>query len=278
MINIGDYNKLTIIKTVDFGVYLDGGNSVEILLPSRYVPETAEVGSTIEVFIYTDSEDRLIATTEHPFIRVGQFAFLQVAETNRVGAFLDWGLPKDLLCPFREQRTRMLRGGEYLVYAYLDHSTKRIVASSKIEKFLGNTIPSYQRGDTVQALVYQHTDIGYKVIVDNLFSGMIYANEIKHPLVIGQKVEACVKNIRDDNKIDLTIRGVAADRVHDIAGKILKHLRSGQGRCDITDASTPEQIRQSFGCSKKDFKKAVGHLLKKQLIQLSPDHIQLVSM
>lgn len=275
MIKIGDYNKLTILKTVDFGVYLDGGNGVEILLPARYVPESAQEGDEIEVFIYTDSEDRLIATTERPYITVGQFGFLQVAETNRIGAFLDWGLPKDLLCPFREQRTRMLRGGEYLVYAYLDHSTKRIVASSKIDKFIGNTIAEYQRGDMVKALVYQHTDIGYKVIVDDLFNGMIYSNELSRPLVIGEKVEACVKYVRDDNKIDLTLRGMAADRVHDVAGKLLDYLHKNNGSCEFTDASAPEQIKRQFDCSKKDFKKAIGHLLKKRLISIAEDCIKL---
>lgn len=274
MVTIGDYNTLTMVKAVDFGVYLDGGNGVEILLPLRYVPDGLKPGDEIKVFVYNDSEDRLIATTEHPYITVNTFAFLQVAEVNNVGAFMNWGLPKDLLCPYREQRNEMKRGGRYLVYAYMDHTTKRIVASAKIEKFLGNTIPEYERGAKVSALVYQRSDIGYKVIVDNRFSGMIYLNEtLNHP-ALGETVEAYVKNVRPDGKLDLTLKGDAADRIHHIGGKILAHIKACNGLSRITDDSTPEEIREVFGCSKKDFKKAVGHLLKARAVTISPEGLE----
>lgn len=178
MIKIGNFNTLKVLKIVDFGAYLDGGNNIEILLPSRYINIPLQIGDSINVFIYTDSEDRLIASTESPLIKVGEFAYLTVKQVTQFGAFLDWGLPKDLLVPFREQKTRMKEDVEYLVYAYLDNTTKRIVASSKIEKFLGNKIPCYKNGESVNILVYTQTEIGYKVIVDNMFHGMLYYNEI----------------------------------------------------------------------------------------------------
>ncbi len=181
MVKIGDYNRLAVTKIVDFGVYLDGGNGVEILLPAKYIEGSPEVGQELDVFVYTDSEDRLIATTEHPFARVGQFAFLEVVDVNKVGAFLDWGLSKNILVPFSEQKSRMKEGGVYLVYVYLDNATKRVVATAKIEKYLGNVPAEYRRGQEVDALVWQHTPIGYRVIVDNLHNGMIYENELFRP-------------------------------------------------------------------------------------------------
>lgn len=269
MINIGKYNTLAVLRNVDFGAYLDGGNRVEILLPARYITAPLQPGDEIEVFVYTDSEDRLIATTEKPFVTVGEFAFLQVVDVNRMGAFLDWGLPKDLLCPFREQKQTMERGGFYLVYAYLDHSSKRIVASGKIEKFLGNTIPSYTRGDRVTALVYQRTEIGYKAIVDNLFHGMIYFNEAYRPLEIGEPVEAYVRTVRTDGKIDLSLQ--VADtrhRIDTIAENFMNLLRDNGGRSTLTDASDPDEIKAALYCSKKDFKKAIGLLYREHKIRL----------
>ena len=276
MIKIGNYNRLPVVKTVEFGVYLDGGNGVEILLPARYVADPVQPGDELDVFVYTDSEDRLIATTDRPLVSVGEFAYLRVVEVNRVGAFLDWGLPKDLLCPYREQRIKMMPSDEYLVYVYLDDTTKRIVASAKIEKFIGNTIPDYQRGSKVKALVWQRTDIGYRVIVDNLFYGMLYFNEVSRQLSAGEIVEAYVKNVRDDGKVDLTLKGDASDRIHALGKRILDRLHECGGRIAIGDASSPDVIRDEFGCSKKDFKKAVGHLFKARVIAVEPDGIRLV--
>ena len=275
MIKIGNYNTLRVARFVDFGAYLTDDDNNEVLLPARYVPDDATVGDEIEVFVYTDSEDRPVAVTEHPFATVGEFAFLQVAQVNKFGAFLDWGVPKHLLVPFSEQRLRMEEGGIYPVYVYLDDITKRVVASGKLEKFLGNVIPDYKPGQEVQALVWKHTDIGYKVIVDNLFQGMIYDNEVYAPLEIQQTITAYVKNVRHDGKIDLTVGDRAAKRVSDLTSLILDRIEHDGGRLTITDSSSPEEIKRAFHCSKKDFKKAVGKLYKERKIAIGEDCITL---
>lgn len=276
MVNIGKQNLLKVAKLVDFGAYLDAGNGVEILLPARYIQSPLSVGDEIDVFIYTDSEDRLIATTETPLARVGEFAFLEVVDVNQVGAFLDWGLPKNLLVPFREQKNKMREGGVYPVYLYLDDLTKRIVATAKIDKYLGNVIPEYERGDEVSALVLQQTPIGYRVIVDNLHNGMIYENEIFRNLELGDTIKAFVKNIRDDGKIDLTLSGNVAERVGALAERILNHVKINGGAVAMSDKSSPEEIQAKFQCSKKDFKKALGHLFKERKILIGTDGIKLV--
>ncbi len=275
MIKIGNYNILRIARFVDFGAYLADDDNNEVLLPSRYVPDDAAVGDEIEVFVYTDSEDRIVAVTDRPYAQVGEFAFLQVAEVNRFGAFLEWGVPKHLFVPFSEQRPRMQAEGIYPVYLYLDHITKRVVASAKLEKFLGNVIPEYRLGDKVTALVWQHTPIGYKVIVDNLFQGMIYDNEIFAPLELEQTVTALVKAVRDDGKIDLTLGDKAAARVSDLAEDIIEKLREHGGSIGISDSSSPDEIKAIFHCSKKDFKKAVGKLYKERRILLEDGGIHL---
>ena len=275
MIKIGNYNILRIARFVDFGAYLADDDNNEVLLPSRYVPDDAAVGDEIEVFVYTDSEDRIVAVTDRPYAQVGEFAFLQVAEVNRFGAFLEWGVPKHLFVPFSEQRPRMQAGGIYPVYLYLDHITKRVVASAKLEKFHGNVIPEYRPGDKVTALVWQHTPIGYKVIVDNLFQGMIYDNEIFAPLELEQTVTALVKAVRDDGKIDLTLGDKAAARVSDLAEDIIEKLREHGGSIGISDSSSPDEIKAIFHCSKKDFKKAVGKLYKERRILLEDGGIHL---
>ncbi|MDE6685351.1 MAG: GntR family transcriptional regulator, partial [Duncaniella sp.] len=187
MVKIGKYNTLKVVKNVDFGAYLDGGNGVEILLPARYIGEPLHPGDEIEVFIYKDNEGRLIATTEHPYAQVGEFAFLQVNDVNRMGAFLDWGLMKQLLVPFSEQTIKLSRGMVVPVYVYLDDASQRVVASAKIDHFLGNCVPRYKVGDSVKALVYKHAEVGYKAIVDNLFHGMFYESELYRPLEIGEE-------------------------------------------------------------------------------------------
>lgn len=276
MVNIGKRNRLSVAKIVDFGAYLDAGNGVEILLPARYIENPLKVGDEIDVFIYTDSEDRLIATTEKPFAQVGEFAFLEVVDVNQVGAFLDWGLPKNLLVPFREQKARMREGGVYPVYIYLDDMTKRIVATGKIDKYLGNVFPDYERGDEVTALVLQHTPIGYRVIVDNLHNGMIYENEIFRNLEIGDTIKAFVKNVREDGKIDLTLSGNVAERVGQLADRILNYVRINGGAVPMSDKSSPDEIQAKFQCSKKDFKKALGHLFKEHKIVIADDGIRLI--
>lgn len=266
MIKIGQYNKLTVERFVDFGAFLTDGESESILLPSKYIDQSTAVGDEVEVFVYKDSEDRPVAVTEHPFACVGDVAFLQVAAVNKYGAFLDWGLPKDLLVPFSEQKSRMREGGFYPVYVYLDDETKRVVASAKLEKFIGNTIPDYRPGQKVEALVIQHTEIGYKVVVDNLHWGMIYDNEVFAPLEIEQSVKAYVKAVRDDGKIDLTLNDKAKVRTKSTAELIVEHLKANGGEMAVGDKSSPEEIKALFHCSKKDFKKALGALYKDKKI------------
>ncbi|MCM1337146.1 MAG: S1-like domain-containing RNA-binding protein [Candidatus Amulumruptor caecigallinarius] len=275
-VRIGDYNELEVKKIVDFGLYLDAGDDTEILLPARYITEPVEPGDLMRVFVYTDSEDRLIATTEHPFARVGEFAFLQAVEVNKIGAFLDWGLPKDLLVPYREQKVRMRPGCQYLVYLYLDDATHRVAASAKIEKFLGNVLPEYKTRDHVQALVIAHDELGYRVIVDNLHRGIIYENEVYQPLAIGELCEACVKRVRPDGKIDVTLNERVGVRIAPLEEQIIDLIRtSPEGILALTDKSSPEQIKESLHCSKKDFKRAVGALYKARRIVLTPSGLTL---
>ena len=269
MLNIGKFNTLKVLKIVDFGIYLDGGNGISILLPVRYISKAINIGEELEVFIYTDSEDRLIATTETPFTQVGKFSYLDVKSVNKIGAFLDWGLMKDLLVPFSEQRSRMKQGGRYLVYTYLDDTTKRIVASSKIEKFLGNTIPLYAKGTKVHCLICDENDIGYKVIVENLHKGIIYKNQVYYNFEIGDEIDGFVIQIRDDNKIDVTINDIAINRIDELAKRFHNFISINGGSTSLGDKSSPEEIKAIMSCSKKDLKKAIGLLYKQHLITIN---------
>ena len=275
MLQIGKFNELEITHRVDFGLYLDGGEEGEILLPLRYATQDMKPGDKINAFIYRDSEDRLIATTEKPYAQVGDFAILRVNATNNVGAFLDWGLPKDLLVPFREQKVRMVPGRSYTVYVYLDDETQRIVASAKLQKFLDNKIPDIKAGDEVKARIYQRTELGYKVIVNDLFSGLIYHNEIFSEVNIGELHHATVKTVRADGKIDLVLGKSTRNRVNDLADDILDYIEECGGRISLNDSSSPEEIRETFQCSKKDFKKAIGALFKAKQIVIENDGIRL---
>lgn len=271
MIKIGRDNTMRVVKLVDFGAYLvdaTGDDPQEILIPQRYMPEDLRPDDTIDVFVYKDSENRLIATTEKPYARVGEFAFLQVTQVNPVGAFLDWGIPtKELLVPYSEQKAKMRSGGIYPVYVYLDDASKRVVASAKLEKFLGNVIPEYAPGDKVKALVIGHGDLGYKCIVDNLHSGMLYDNELFQPVEVGESVDAYVKYVRPDGKIDLSLGGDTEQRVHSLADRISSYLDiNSRPEGAISEKMEPEVIKSLFGCSKKDFKKAVGALYKEHKI------------
>lgn len=279
MLKIGQWNTLSVARMVDFGVYLEADNDLEILLPTRYIDAPLEIGQQINVFVYTDSEDRLIATTEVPFATVGEVAMLEVVAENRIGAFLDWGLMKDLLVPFREQKSKMHVGGKYPVYIYLDDVSKRVAASAKIEKFIGNVIPRYRRDDKVDVFVWKTTPIGYTCVVDNLHSGMLYANETFRQLEPGMKLEAWVKRVRPDGKIDLRLAqaGSGRSRTDAVADEILRLLNESPINClNISDKSSPEEIKSMFQCSKRDFKQAVGHLLKAGKITITPTQITLL--
>lgn len=277
MVQIGNYNTLEVVKELDFGMYLDGGKLGEILLPVRYIPEGLSVGDKVEVFIYLDSEDRLIATTEKPYARVGEFAFLRITSTNRFGAFMDWGLMKDLLVPFREQKLKMMDERSYIVYVYLDQESQRIAASAKIEKYLDNVLPDYELNQEVDILVASRAEIGFKVIVNNLHSGMLYYNEIFTDVQVGDTFKAYVKNVRDDLKIDVSLQPIGYEqRIDPLTEDILKALEENDGFIPVSDKSPADLIEDYFECSKKSFKKAVGALYKKREIEIKEDGIYLV--
>ena len=267
-IRLGEYNLLEVVKEVDFGVYLDGSEDGEILLPTRYVPQGCKPGDVLNVFIYLDMDERLIATTLQPYVKVGEFACLEVAWVNQYGAFLDWGLMKDLFVPFREQNMKMIKGNSYVVHVHLDEDSYRIVASAKIEKFLSKDMPEYTPGDEVEVLIWQKTDLGFKVIVDNKFGGMIFKNEIFTDVRTGMKMHAYIKQVRPDGKIDLELQKGGVKKVEDFADTLLEYIRSNGGSTPLNDKTDADVIYSTFGVSKKTFKKAVGDLYKKRLIVL----------
>lgn len=274
-LSLGKFNVLEVVKFVDFGLYLDGGAEGEILLPSRYIPEGTEVGDELRVFLYLDNEERLIATTQEPLVQVGQFAWLEVAWVNQYGAFLNWGLMKDLFVPFREQKMKMEQGKSYLVHCHLDEESYRIVASAKVERYLSEERPPYPEGEEVDILVWQKTDLGFKVIVENHFGGLIYDNEIFTPLRSGMRLTAYVKQVRPDGKIDLILQRGGRKATGDFSEQLLLYLQSHDGYCSLGDKSPAEAIYETFGVSKKVFKKAVGDLYKRRLVLLSEEGIRL---
>lgn len=251
MIEIGKYNKLKIIKDLSFGMYLDGGEDMEILLPARYIPKNVKPGDEIDVFIYHDNKGRLIATTAQPLATVGEFKFMKVNSVNETGAFLEWGIMKDLLVPYKEQKMPMQEGKWYIVYVHLDHITQRIVASARIDKYLGNVLPDYTFNQEVDLLVVEETAIGYKVIINNLHWGLIYHNEIFRRLEKGEEVKGYIKEVREDEKIDVSLTPLGYQKVEGISGTILEALKLHNGFLSIHDKSDPEEIYALFRCSKK---------------------------
>jgi predicted RNA-binding protein (virulence factor B family) len=277
MINIGKINELKVVKEVDFGVYLDGQDFDDILMPQKYVPENCKVDDTVEVFVYCDSEDRLVATTEEPLAMVGDFAFLKVKSVTPVGAFMEWGLQKDLLVPFREQKLTMEEGKSYVVFIYVDLETNRIAASSKIDKFIKEgKSSSFEEGEPVELLISMQTDIGYKAIINNTYQGIIYKNEVFGQIEKGQQLTGYINKVREDGKIDLTLHKPGYDKVSDFSEHLLSAIKDNNGKIDITDKSPSEDIYNMFGVSKKTFKKAVGALYKKRLIKIEKDCIKIV--
>lgn len=264
---IGKYNNLRINRSVDFGVYLADEEGNEVLMPKRYVTPHMHVGDSIDVFVYNDSESRPVATTEQPKAVVGDFALMKVKSVNAVGAFLDWGLvAKDLLVPFREQRVRMQAGRSYIVHVYLDNESNRIVASAKLDKFLDNKLPKYYHRQKVDVLVVQRTELGYKVIVNDLHWGMVYQNETYADVNVGERHTAFIKLVRDDGKIDLTLSKIEKIRVDDLSQSIIQTMKENDGILKLNDKSSPDEIMAAFKCSKKDFKKAIGQLYKLHVI------------
>jgi len=275
MIEIGKINSLRVVKFVDFGAYLDGQEKGEILIPKRYIPLTVQVDDIIDVFIYTDSDDRIIATTEKPFAKVDEFAFLKVTSVNKVGAFLDWGLLKDLLVPFSEQKQTLEEGKSYIVRLFLDKLTERVAATTKIDKYLNTELPTYQPDDEVEILIHSQTDIGYKAIIENKFWGILYENEVFRTLKRGQRLTAYIKKVRTDGKIDLNLDKPGFEKIDDLTDRIIEKLKTNNGFIGVTDKSSPETIYGMFGASKKTYKKAIGSLFKQRLIEITEDGIRL---
>lgn len=275
MIALGTLNTLTVKKQVKFGYYLDGLSWGEILLPNNVAPANLEIGQQLSVFLYLDSEDQLIATTERPRIMVGQVAMLPVVAVTKVGAFLNWGLKKDLLVPFSEQQIPLKEGQHYLVYCYVDVSN-RIVASTKLDRHLHKTPANYQVGDKVAIIVSEQTDLGYKVVIEQQHWGVLYKNEVFKPLRRGDKLTAYVMKVRDDGKIDLRLVSTTYKQAQELTDKILYKLKQNGGKLALTDKSSPEQISEAFGVSKKAFKQAIGALYKDKKIVITEQGLILV--
>ena len=275
---LGDYNRLRVTKQVKFGLYLDGGDEGDVLLPARYAPRDVKEGDELDVFIYLDQEERVVATTEKPLAKVGDFAYLEVSWVNKYGAFLNWGLLKDLFCPFREQKTRMECGQKHIVHVHIDEESFRIVASAKIERYLSQEVAPYNYGQEVELLVWQRTDLGFKVIIDNRYGGLVYQDQIFKNIHTGDRLKGYIDNVRQDGKIDVTLQPTGRRMTEDFAETLLYYLQTHDGYCDLGDKSDAEEIKARFQVSKKAFKRAVGDLYKRRLITLEEDGIHLISV
>lgn len=275
---IGKRNLLPVVRSAPPGYYLDGGEHGEILLPGRYIPKGVIPGGIMDVFVYRDSEDRLVATTEIPHASVGEFALLRVVSVNpRIGVFLDWGLEKDLLLPIREQ-TKPLQSGDWLVVrVVLDEKTDRIIASSRLNRYLNLTPPTYAEGQAVNLLVIEATPLGFNVIVENAHRGLLYHSDLANPLTIGQPLEGFVRLVRPDGKIDVALDRSGYRRIGTVTEQILEALKESGGRLPYHDNSSPEDIRAVFGVSKKAFKQAIGALYRDRRIEIAKDGIKLVT-
>ncbi len=276
MLEIGKYNELTVQRQVEFGFYLDAYDYGEVLLPNRYATEGLRVGDTINAIVYLDGDERLIATTERAYAVRDEFAFLEVKDVNQFGAYLDWGLKKELFVPFAEQKLKMEVGRKYLVYIYLDDKTERILGTTKLAKFVDLAPPLYKEGQEVQGIIWSVTDFAYKLIINHSHTGIIYKNEVFKKLFIGQKLNVFIKKIREDFKIDLSLHTTEVVRFDEFSEMILTKLGEKNGFLKITDSSPPEVIYDAFGMSKKNFKKALGKLYKERKIMIHEDGIQLV--
>jgi hypothetical protein len=275
MVQIGKMNRLSIKGMQAYGMHLDGGASGDILLKGTSALPQYQAGETIDVFVYVDREQRLLATTQIPFAMVGEFAALRVVTSSAAGAFLAWGLEGDLFVPKSEQQDNMREGKYYVVAIFVNEKSNRITASSKLDKFLNLQPPRYQEGEEVDLLVYAKTDLGYSAVVNSCHAGMIYENEVFQKLAIGQRLQGFVKKIRDDRKIDLRLQRPGFQGVDDISQTILNTLKDRGGMVAVTDKSPPEDIYALFGVSKKVFKKAIGALYKKRLLVIDSDGIKL---
>lgn len=276
MIALGQYNNLEILRDTTVGLFLGDDEGNDVLLPNKYVPEEFEIGDHLDVFCYLDHEERIVATTLVPFVTVDQFQLLQVAEVNEYGAFMDWGLEKHLLVPFREQRNKMQEGQWYVVYCYLDEKTDRLVASNKLDKFLSNDELSVQALDEVDLVVTRLTDLGWEVIINHKHKGLVYSNEIFKKVAVGDKLKGYIKNIRPDNKIDVSLQPIGYKSLEPAANLIYEKLVASGGILNLHDKSDPEDIKRIMQMSKKTFKKGIGALYKERKIEIKPDSIKLL--
>lgn len=276
MATIGQFNTLPVIAIMANGAYLDADQLGEVLLPNRYLPENCKVDDQLLVFIYLDSADRLIATTEKPLAMVGEFASLQVKQINKIGAFLDWGLPKDILVPFNQQHKKMEVGKHYLVRIFLDERTERLVASSKLDKFLDIWPSDYKHGEKVELTIAARTDLGFKAIINNQHWGLIFESDVFQPLRIGKKVTGYIKQVREDGRINLALSRTGKGKVIDFSDRLLAYLAKHDGFSALNDKSAPESIQRELGVSKKTFKATVGNLMKKGKIKIEPNGIRLL--
>lgn len=275
---LGEYNQLTIYRRTDNGVYLVDDENEEVLLPNRYVTDEMTLGDTIITFVYRDSEDRLVATTETPKILLNQFAMLEAKSVTSVGAFMDWGLAKDLLVPYREQVKEIEVGKKYLVYLYLDATSDRLAGSTLVSKHLAveNEEITVNVGEEVHAVIFNELEIGYAVVINNLHQGIVYKNELFRKVKYGEELVAYVRKIRPDGKIDISLQKIGHESIEPNADRILKYLSNHGGKLALTDKSSPDDIYDMLHMSKKLFKKAVGNLYKKRLIDIKKDAIILL--
>jgi len=278
MIELGKYNDLKIKTDTTVGFQLSDESGIEILLPTKYCTPDAKIGDTITVFVHNDNEGKMVATSQKPKFILGEFALLQVkAIADGVGSFLAWGVDKDLMVPFREQKQKMEEDRWYIVYLDIDLETDRLYGSSRIERFLQNEIITVTENQEVEVLVWEKTDLGFSVIVNNIHQGLIFENEIFSELNVGDKMTGYVKNIRDDNKIDISLQAAGYENFNDAnADIVFKALEQNRGYLNFTDKSSPDEIYATFGMSKKAFKKALGALYKMRKIKIHPDGIKLV--
>jgi uncharacterized protein len=274
MLQIGDYNELKVVREAPQGIYLES-EDVDILMPQKYVPSGTQVGDVIKCFIYKDSEDRLIATTLKPYGKVGDFVCLQVKDVNNAGAFMDWGLEKDLLVPHNEQHKRMEPGKKYVVRICLDEKSERIIGVSRISPFISRDLDELQEGEKVNLLIYEFTDLGVMAIVNDKFRGMLYRNEVFKNLEVGSRITGFIKKKRDDGKIDLTLQEQGYGEVISASRIIENKLKEHKGILKFSDSSSPEEIRDFFQMSKKVFKKAVGGLYREGKIEIADNQIRL---
>ncbi|WP_299987278.1 S1-like domain-containing RNA-binding protein [uncultured Pontibacter sp.] len=279
MVDLGNYNELEIAREVDFGVYLTSEDG-DILLPRKYIPEGAKVGDKVRVFVYRDSEDRVIATNLTPYATVREFACLMCKDSTDFGAFLDWGLEKDLLVPLHNQKEKMRTGRKYCVYVYLDDTSDRIVGTTKLGKYLHNDEAPNEltENEEVELLVAGFTEIGIKVIINNRYMGMLYKNEVFKELYMGDKLKGYIKTIRPDSKIDVTLRKpgtTGLSESNEAADKVMEVLEAAKGYLPLSDKSSPDEVYRMLGMSKKVFKKAIGGLYKEGKIEIDTDHIRL---